>query len=115
MAARRAKPVGAPIPPGFTTDSHKNWIQESQILLPVDKTLPDSEWPIFTLRDVTIWRRDGQAYEDLLYVQNKGPFIVRGHLVVDHSDETQVKTRRFLGVPWLALWFLCNALTCTFI
>jgi hypothetical protein len=94
MSVRRARPAGAPTPHTFITDCHKNWIQESQILLPVDKTLADSEWPIFILRDVTVWSDDGLAYEDLLYVQNKGPFIVRGHLLVDQSDELQAKARK---------------------
>jgi len=95
MSARRARPAGAPTPPRFITDSHSHWIQESQILLPVDKALPDSEWPIFTLRDVTVWSHDGLAYGDLLYIEKKGPFIVRGHLSIDHSSQQQVNARKF--------------------
>jgi hypothetical protein len=79
----------------FVTDRQKTWTQESQILHLVDKNKPDDEWPVFTLRDVTIWSYDGLHYEDLLLVEKKGPFIVHGHMIIDHHDEKQVAGCKF--------------------
>lgn len=51
------------------------------------KERPTDEWPTFELRDATILRQDGETMENGLFVGTKGPFIVRGTLIIDDAEQ----------------------------
>lgn len=47
----------------------------------------DDDWPIFELRDAVVLNKDGQTMENALDMLFKGPFIVRGNMVVDDPEQ----------------------------
>lgn len=81
----------------------KAFVKESDILHPVDKRWPDDDWPTFPLYNATVYGKDFATLENLLMVQKKGPFPMRGRMVVDYDDESQVSAR---------MWLLARGLLC---
>lgn len=72
-------------------DSDIRWRQETSILKSVPKLSDNDYWPIFELKDAVVFNKDGQTMENALSVGSRGPFIVRGTVIID--DEAQ-KIRR---------------------
>lgn len=69
------------------TSSRVHWCQESSVLhAPVPGTLED-DWPIFELKNAVVLNRDAETLENALDVLYKGPFIVRGHMVLDDKEQ----------------------------
>jgi hypothetical protein len=83
-----APPPSVALPDGF--------VKESALLLSVDKSRPDIEWPTFDVRNATVYSKDYQSLEDLLKVERKGPFPIRGRLYTDPDDERQTSACMFL-------------------
>ncbi|KPM41568.1 hypothetical protein AK830_g4946 [Neonectria ditissima] len=65
------------------------WRQETSVLKSVPANSDSNYWPIFELRDAVILNKDGHALENALEVRTKGPFIVRGNLIIDDPSQKQ--------------------------
>lgn len=87
-----------------TIDGKRNfWRQESSLLRSVAKGTSDIEWPIYELRDAVVLNKDGQTLESALDVGFRGPFIIRGTLVLDEPEQRQNRKLRSLFLITLAL------------
>lgn len=73
-------------------ESQVFWRRETSVLKSIPKN-SSAVWPVFELRDAVVLNKDGRTMESALDVRTKGPFIVRGTLVID--DDTQ-RTQREL-------------------
>ncbi|KAH7152319.1 hypothetical protein B0J13DRAFT_522618 [Dactylonectria estremocensis] len=65
------------------------WRQETSVLRSVPKLSDSNNWPIFELRDAVVLSKDGQTIENALNVGTRGPFIVRGTLIIDDPSQKQ--------------------------
>ncbi|CAM1508319.1 Fc.00g051670.m01.CDS01 [Cosmosporella sp. VM-42] len=63
------------------------WRQESSVLKSVAKDLDENDWPTWELRDTIVLNKDGQTLENLLDVATRGPFTIRGTLIIDDRDQ----------------------------
>lgn len=63
------------------------WRQESSVLKTVPKDLPEDDWPVFELKDAVVLSKDGQRLENLLDVGSRGPFTIRGTVIVDEPKQ----------------------------
>lgn len=73
------------------------WRQETSVLKSVPKLSDSNNWPIFELRDTVVLNKDGHTVENALHVGTRGPFIVRGTLIID--DPSQKQHRAPTAVP----------------
>lgn len=44
-------------------------------------------YPCFELRDATVYDMNGESLENALNVVVRGPYIVRGHLIIDDPSQ----------------------------
>ncbi|KAH7166062.1 hypothetical protein EDB81DRAFT_918365 [Dactylonectria macrodidyma] len=65
------------------------WRQETSVLKSIPKLSDSNDWPIFELRDAVVLNKDGQTIENALNVGTRGPFIVRGTLIIDDPSQKQ--------------------------
>ncbi|POR36449.1 Uncharacterized protein TPAR_03367 [Tolypocladium paradoxum] len=63
------------------------WRQEHSVVRSVLKGVPSDDWPIFELRDAVVLNKDGETLENALHVGIRGPFIVRGNLIIDDPSQ----------------------------
>ncbi|KAM4056177.1 defective in methylation-7 protein [Hirsutella rhossiliensis] len=68
-------------------DSQIRWRQEASVVRSVPKDVLSDDWPIFELRDAVVLHGDGHTLENALHVGIRGPYIVRGHLVIDDPSQ----------------------------
>ncbi|QUC18546.1 uncharacterized protein UV8b_02787 [Ustilaginoidea virens] len=68
-------------------DSETRWRQESSVIRSVNKELPSDDWPIFELQNAIVLDKDGKNIENALLTGVRGPFIIRGHLVIDDPSQ----------------------------
>ncbi|PNY24969.1 Uncharacterized protein TCAP_05090 [Tolypocladium capitatum] len=64
-------------------ESQIRWRQEHSVVRSVLKGVPSDDWPIFELRDAFVLNQDGETLENALHVGIRGPYIVRGILIID--------------------------------
>ncbi|RDA95764.1 hypothetical protein CP533_5130 [Ophiocordyceps camponoti-saundersi (nom. inval.)] len=65
-------------------DSRFRWRQEASVVRTIPSDVRSSDdWPIFELRDAVVLNEDGQTLENALHVAHRGPFRIRGHLIID--------------------------------
>ncbi|SPO00653.1 uncharacterized protein DNG_03402 [Cephalotrichum gorgonifer] len=88
------RPRAPPPLPSFDRDA-KGYVKEEDVLHPVDKTRPDGEWPTFEMRNAIVYGKDLTTLEGLLLVEKKGPFVLRGRITVDVTNEDH--TQAFLS------------------
>lgn len=48
---------------------------------------PEDEWPVFELKDAVVLNMDGETMENALDVLFRGPFIIRGRMVLEDVDQ----------------------------
>lgn len=53
----------------------------------VSKDMAPNDWPIFELANAIVLDKHGQTMENALLVSKRGPFIVRGHLIIDDPSQ----------------------------
>ncbi|KAK8065622.1 hypothetical protein PG997_012369 [Apiospora hydei] len=58
--------------------------KESTVLKPAHSS-DENEWPCFLLEDATVYNSRGEI-ANLLHADTEGPFVIRGHLVIDKDD-----------------------------
>ncbi|KAH7318558.1 hypothetical protein B0I35DRAFT_432383 [Stachybotrys elegans] len=76
------------------------WRQETSVVKTVPKGVHSDDWPIFELRDAVVLNKDGQRLENALEVCTMGPYIVRGHLIIDDpSQRTHLIMRVRSSIP----------------
>lgn len=63
------------------------WRQESSVLKTVSKDLHENDWPIFELRDAVVLNKDGKTLESVLDVGSRGPFTIRGTLIIEEQPQ----------------------------
>lgn len=68
-------------------DSDIRWRQEASVVRSVPKDVLSDDWPIFELRDAIVLNSDGHTLENALHVGIRGPYIVRGHLIIDDPSQ----------------------------
>lgn len=51
-----------------------------------------NDWPIFELANAIVLDKHGQTMENALLVSKRGPFIVRGHLIIDDPSQNSHRT-----------------------
>ena len=77
-------------------ESQIRWRQEVSVVRSVPKDESPDDWPIFELRDAVVLNKDGKSLENALHVGIRGPFIVRGNLIIaDASQRTHRTCRTF--------------------
>ncbi|PHH65011.1 hypothetical protein CDD81_3648 [Ophiocordyceps australis] len=68
-------------------NSQIHWRQEASVVRTVGREVPSDEWPTFELRDATVLNKDGQTIENALHVGYRGPYIIRGYLIIDDAPQ----------------------------
>lgn len=71
-----------------------NYLQETLVLKSTKSTDSD-EWPCFVLKDAVVYRNgnDGQLVPaNVCNVDLEGPFVIRGKLDVDLSEQKEYST-----------------------
>ncbi|GJN85926.1 hypothetical protein PLIIFM63780_009501 [Purpureocillium lilacinum] len=68
-------------------ESQIRWRQEVSVVRSVPKDESPDDWPIFELRDAVVLNKDGKSLENALHVGIRGPFIVRGNLIIDDASQ----------------------------
>ena len=63
------------------------WRQESSVLKSVSSDVQEDSWPCWELRDTVVLNKDGKTLENLLDVATRGPFTVRGTLIIDDPEQ----------------------------
>ncbi|EEU44331.1 uncharacterized protein NECHADRAFT_49001 [Fusarium vanettenii 77-13-4] len=63
------------------------WRQETSVLrtAPVDKI--HGPEPVFELQDAVVLNKDGHTLENALHVGTRGPYIIRGTLIIDEPEQ----------------------------
>ncbi|KAL7948998.1 hypothetical protein V8C42DRAFT_312936, partial [Trichoderma barbatum] len=84
-----------------TVDGDKiRWLQETSVVRSQPKDISKDDYPCFELRDATVYDRKGEALENALNVVVRGPYIVRGHLIIDDpSQKTHLIMRVKVSTP----------------
>ncbi|KAK4225490.1 hypothetical protein QBC38DRAFT_263439 [Podospora fimiseda] len=62
------------------------YAKECNLLKPVAVDSDDTDWPIFVIKDATVYRRDGRTMANPLMAHWEGPYIIRGTLEVDDPE-----------------------------
>ncbi|KAK7432770.1 hypothetical protein QQZ08_000631 [Neonectria magnoliae] len=65
------------------------WRQETSVLRSVPTNSDSNGWPVFELKDAVVLNKDGHTLENALEVRTKGPFIVRGNLIIDEPSQKE--------------------------
>ncbi|PKS10795.1 hypothetical protein jhhlp_002552 [Lomentospora prolificans] len=99
--ARRSRLQAEASPAPATSDNDlKSRAKESEVLFPVDKSLPDDDWPTFLLKDAVVSSlREEETLENLLLVEARGPFKVQGRILVDIGDRLHMAATRARRPP----------------
>lgn len=57
--------------------------KESTVLRPMSADTHENDWPIFVLKEATIYRNDGRTLGNPLMAYIESPYVIRGILEVD--------------------------------
>jgi hypothetical protein len=77
----------------------QRWVKENTVLKPVTPGSDDSTWPVFVLKEATIYRKDGRTLANPLMAHLEGPYIIRGVLEVDDSEHYSRRMYHSLNSP----------------
>lgn len=69
------------------TDPSTKWYPESEVVKPVPPTQHQDFWPQFELRDAVVYNKKNELTKDALMVATRGPFTIRGYLVIDEAKQ----------------------------
>ncbi|EGR52547.1 uncharacterized protein TRIREDRAFT_74397 [Trichoderma reesei QM6a] len=64
-----------------------HWLQEVSVVRSQPKDVSKDLYPCFELRDATVYDMNGESLENALNVVVRGPYIVRGHLIIDDPSQ----------------------------
>ncbi|TFB02423.1 hypothetical protein CCMA1212_005889 [Trichoderma ghanense] len=74
-----------------------HWMKETSVVRSQPKDAPKDLYPCFELRDATVYDMNGESLENALNVVVRGPYIVRGHLVIDDISQTSYLIAKVRG------------------
>lgn len=77
---------------------------EASVLKPVPFDTPENNWPTFELDDAVILSKDGRELENALDVILKGPFIVRGRMIVEDQEQRSHLVSRVRAPVPIEIW-----------
>lgn len=72
-------------------------MKETSVVRSQPKDAPKDLYPCFELRDATVYDMNGESLENALNVVVRGPYIVRGHLVIDDISQTSYRESSLSG------------------
>ena len=84
MAGRRRR--GSTSSLEATSKHSIHWCQQSSVLHKAEPGITDNDWPIFELKDAIILNKHGNIANALEVLLN-GPFLARGHMVIDDQEQ----------------------------
>jgi hypothetical protein len=71
-----------------TVDGDKiRWLQESNVVRSQPKEVLKDDYPCLELQNATVYDRKGEVLENALDVAVRGPYIVRGFLIVEDASD----------------------------
>ncbi|KAK1243660.1 hypothetical protein MKX08_001798 [Trichoderma sp. CBMAI-0020] len=71
-----------------TVDGDKiRWLQESNVVRSQPKDVHKDVYPCLELRNATVYDRKGEILENALDVAVRGPYIVRGYLIMEDASD----------------------------
>lgn len=71
-----------------TVDGDKiRWLQESNVVRSQPKDVHKDEYPCLELQNATVYDRKGEVLENALDVAVRGPYIVRGYLIMEDASD----------------------------
>lgn len=71
-----------------TVDGDKiRWLQESNVVRSQPKDVHKDDYPCLELRNATVYDRKGEILENALDVAVRGPYIVRGYLIMEDASD----------------------------
>ncbi|EHK50701.1 hypothetical protein TRIATDRAFT_233240 [Trichoderma atroviride IMI 206040] len=71
-----------------TVDGDKiRWLQESNVVRSQPKDVHKDNYPCLELRNATVFDRKGEILENALDVAVRGPYIVRGYLIMEDASD----------------------------
>ena len=62
---------------------------ESSVLRPLEPHKHENDWQTFELFDAVILSKDGSQLENALDIALKGPFIIRGRMIVEDAEQRE--------------------------
>ncbi|KAH0495268.1 hypothetical protein TgHK011_008833 [Trichoderma gracile] len=68
-------------------DDRIHWLQEVSVVRSQPRDVSKDLYPCFELRDATVYDMTGESLENALNVVVRGPYIVRGHLIIDDPSQ----------------------------
>jgi len=69
-------------------------LKEKTVFRSISESSNEDDYPIFTLRNVVVYKQDGTTYGNLLNAELEGPFLVRGALDISDNDKDLFAFRR---------------------
>lgn len=93
--------------------SHVTYLQEASVLKSTKSTDSD-DWDTFELKEAVVYRKsnDGQlVIANVCNVDFEGPFVIRGKLNIDLSDQKEFCTLLLPAVDPLVCRYRCASLT----
>ncbi|PON30123.1 hypothetical protein TGAM01_v200563 [Trichoderma gamsii] len=74
-----------------TVDGDKiRWLQESNVVRSQPKDVHKDNYPCLELRNATVYDRKGEVLENALDVAVRGPYIVRGYLIMEDASDRRL-------------------------
>ncbi|KAL6889677.1 hypothetical protein HDV57DRAFT_508022 [Trichoderma longibrachiatum] len=64
-----------------------HWMQETSVVRSQPKDVSKDLYPCFELRDATVYDMNGESLENALNVVVRGPYMVRGYLIIDDPSQ----------------------------
>lgn len=89
MAGRRRRASSSSVE--TVNNDRINWRRDTDLVEPASSE-EELDARIFELRDAVVLNKDGTTLENALDVRLKGPFIVRGYLVIDDPEQRDWRT-----------------------
>ncbi|KAM0518517.1 hypothetical protein ACHAPE_004280 [Trichoderma viride] len=66
------------------------WLQESNVVRSQPKDVHKDNYPCLELRNATVYDRKGEVLENALDVAVRGPYIVRGYLIMEDASDRRL-------------------------
>jgi hypothetical protein len=88
MGGRRRRISNSTV--GTVDDRFVRWAKESNVVKPTLPTLASDDWPCWVLTDAVVYDKSGNL-ANVLDVDLRGPFKVKGFLEVDDKDQQEYR------------------------
>lgn len=106
MAGRRRRASTSSVE--TVDNSQIRWRKETSVVKSVPKGTSLDDWPVFELQDAIVLNKDGETIENALHVSHRGPFIVKGNLIIDDPSQKANRTQPRARLPSRISQFLSS-------